>query len=350
MMNVHIVSAAKGQEAYDAVGNRLTSVNPAAYSYNASNELTATSAATYTYDSDGNTLSKTSSTGTTNYTWDFENRLASVALPGQGGTVNFKYDPFGKRIYKSSSAGTYVYDYDSDNVVQELNGGGSVTAQYTQGLGIDQPLALYSGTSASYYHAGGLGSVTTLTNTAGATAASYVYDSFGNLTASAGSTADPFQYTAREFDSETGVYYYRARYYNPTTGRFLSEEAFGFGPGVNLYVYAKNNPVIYTDPEGLDAKKPGCCKDRVAPFAITYHGGLLGGDLCKGQPDHPVLQYAWECSGENECCKGLADDASKYCYKPAKGIFFESSKERPWNYGNCCGRERNAIPPPKNYE
>jgi YD repeat-containing protein len=63
----------------------------------------------YAYDANGNTTSKTDSTGTTNYSWDFENRLASVALPGSGGTVSFKYDPFGRRIYKSSSSGTSVY-------------------------------------------------------------------------------------------------------------------------------------------------------------------------------------------------------------------------------------------------
>jgi len=92
-------SVAEGYS-YDAVGNRLTSVSPASYSYNASNELTSTLAATYAYDNNGNTASKTDSTGTTSYVWDFENRLTSVTLPGTGGTVTFKYDPFGNRIEK----------------------------------------------------------------------------------------------------------------------------------------------------------------------------------------------------------------------------------------------------------
>ena len=89
---------------YDAVGNRLTSVSPASYTYNSSNQLTSSSAATYTYDANGNTLTKTDSTGTTYYTWDYENRLTSVTLPGTGGTVNFKYDPFGRRIEKITPA------------------------------------------------------------------------------------------------------------------------------------------------------------------------------------------------------------------------------------------------------
>ena len=83
---------------FDAVGNRLTSLDPASYTYNSSNQLTATSSATYAYDNNGNTTSKTDTNGTTYYTWDYENRLASVTLPGQDGTVYFNYDPMGRRI------------------------------------------------------------------------------------------------------------------------------------------------------------------------------------------------------------------------------------------------------------
>src|SRR5437667_8478078 len=103
---------------YDAVGNRLSSLNVPSYTYNASNELTAQTGVTDAYDNNGNTTSKTDSTGTTTYSWDFENRLTSVTLPGSGGTVSFKYDPFGRRIYKSSSAGTSLYAYDEDNLTE----------------------------------------------------------------------------------------------------------------------------------------------------------------------------------------------------------------------------------------
>src|SRR6202049_5163243 len=75
----------------------------------------------YIYDSNGNTSSKADSTGTTQYFWDFENRLTSVTLPGTGGTVSFKYDSFGRRIFKSSSVGTSVYAYDGDNLIEETN-------------------------------------------------------------------------------------------------------------------------------------------------------------------------------------------------------------------------------------
>jgi len=204
-------------------------------------------------DANGNTQTMVNSSGTTTYSWDYENRLTSVVLPGSGGTVSFKYDPFGRRIYKSSSSGTSVYTYDGDNLIEETNSSGGVVARYSQGLNIDEPLAeLRSGTT-SYYQADGLGSVTTLSNSAGAIAANYTYDSFGNLVASSGSIVNNFRYTGREWDSETSLYYYRARYYDPLAGRFLSEDPIGFFGGMSFYVYTLNNPVKFTDKFGLAA-------------------------------------------------------------------------------------------------
>ena len=166
-------------------------------------------------------------------------------------SVTFKYDPFGRRIYKSSSSGTSVYAYDGDNVIEETNAVGAVVARYEQGLNIDEPLAMLRAGATSYYHADGLGSVTSLSNTAGALAQTYTFDSFGKQTASTGSLVNPFQYTGRESDPETGLYYYRARYYDPAVGRFVSEDPIGFSGGSNFYRYARNNPVRRKDPSGL---------------------------------------------------------------------------------------------------
>ncbi len=227
---------------YDPVGNRLSSLGVASYTTNNSNELTATPTATYTYDNNGNTLTKTDSTGTTTYAWDFENRLTSVTLPGSGGTVSFKYDPFGRRIYKSSCAGTSIYAYDDDNVIEETNSTGAVVARYEQTENVDEPLAQLRSGSSTYYEADGLGSVTSLTSSSAAVAAAYTYDSFGKLTNSSGSLQNPYRYTGREFDSETGLYYYRARYYDSASGRFLSEDPIGFNGGANFYRYVRTTP------------------------------------------------------------------------------------------------------------
>jgi RHS repeat-associated protein len=205
------------------------------------------------------------SSGTTTYTWDFENRLVSVSLPGSGGTVYFKYDPFGRRIYKSSSSGTSIYAYDGDNLIEEVNSSGVAVARYSQGLNIDEPLAMLRGGATSYYQADGLGSVTSLSNTAGSLAQTYTRDSFGNQTASSGSLTNPFQYTGREFDSETSLYYYRARYYDAQDGRFLSEDPMGPNEGPNLYTYVSDNPLTNADPSGR-FKIDKSCKGRCQSF------------------------------------------------------------------------------------
>ena len=262
------------------------------YTTNASNELTATSNATYTYDSNGNTLTKTVGSNTTTYAWDYENRLTSITLPANGGTVTFKYDPAGKRIYKSSSAGTSIYAYDDDNLIEETNASGVVVARYSQELNVDEPMAMLRSGATSYYDADGLGSVTSLTNSSGTAAEIYTYDSFGNLTASSGSITNPFQFTGRESDPETGLYYYRARYNDPKIGRFITEDPLQFGSGdSNFYNYVAQNPVNYTDPSGR----------------TRFHGNWCGPDWTGGlveeyRPDHSKL-YKDPVDAEDEVCR-----------------------------------------------
>jgi len=235
---------------YDPAGNRLSSLGLNSWNVNPSNQLLSTPAATFTYDNNGNMLSKASSSGTSNYSWDLENRLSAVNLPANGGTVSFAYDPFGRRIQKTTASGSTIYLYDGANVVAEYNSAGAVVASYAQGAGIDEPLAMRRGGYTAYYHADGLGSVTSLSGSTGQPVATYVYDSFGNTTPTEG-IFNPYRYTAREQDSETGLYYYRARYYDPTIGRFLSEDPIGFGGGINRYSYVENSPTGSLDPLGL---------------------------------------------------------------------------------------------------
>jgi uncharacterized protein (TIGR03437 family) len=238
---------------YDAVGNRLSSVGVPTYNYNTSNELTSNSNGSYTYDNNGNTL--TDASGRI-FTWDFENRLIQAVVPGSnGGTTTFKYDPFGRRIQKSGPLGTTIYLYDgidiSSNVIEEVDNAGNVLARYTHSPVIDQPLAAFHSGTNSYYQQDGLGSVTSLSNGNASLANTYAYDSYGKLTASSGTLVNPVQYTGREFDSETGIYEYRARYYDPSAGRFLSEDPIGFDGGTDFYAYAASNPANFIDPSGL---------------------------------------------------------------------------------------------------
>src|SRR5262249_44143060 len=138
------------------------------------------------------------------------------------------------------------------NLIQETTANGSLTARYMFGAGIDEPLAVYRGAASEFYEADGLGSVTSLSTVAGVLSDSFAYDSFGNLLSSAGSFTQPFRYTDREWDVETGLYYYRARYYDSAFGRFLSQDPLSFeGSGVSFYGYVNNNPTNWSDPLGL---------------------------------------------------------------------------------------------------
>jgi len=254
---------------YDPVGNRLSSLGVSPYNVNSSNELTSMPGTTYTYDNNGNTQTKVVGSNTTSFAWDFENRLTSVTLPGSGGTVSFAYDPFGRRIKKVTSTTTSIFAYDGDNLIEETNSSGAVVARYADTQNIDEPLAMLRSGATSYYHADGLGSISSLSNAAGALAQTYAYDSFGKQTASSGSLVNPFQYTARESDTETGLYYYRARYYDSSLGRFLLEDPLDFAGGKNFYRYVRNNPVKRKDPLGL--------------YQVTIGGGLgLGAQLTFG--------------------------------------------------------------------
>ena len=234
---------------YDAVGNRLSSSGVPNYSYNSSNELTSNSTGSYTYDANGNTLSDPQGRS---FTWDFENRLTQAIVPGSnGGTTTFKYDPFGRRIQKSGPLGTTNYLYEGVNPLEEVDAGGNQSARYTQEPRVDSALAL-SGGSTAYYETDGQNSITTLSDPSGALLATYTFDSFGSLTASTGSSNNSLRYSGRQFDLDTGLYYYRARYYQPSAGRFVSEDPLGFsGDDVDFYSYVGNAPIDFVDPFGL---------------------------------------------------------------------------------------------------
>lgn len=266
---------------YDKVGNRLSSLTVPAYAYNNSNELTSTSTATYTYDNNGNTLTKTEGSNVTTYAWDFENRLVSVALPGSGGTVSFKYDPFGRRIQKASTAGTTNYAYDGAGPTEEVDAAGSAVARYSVGPEIDEPLGMLRSGATSYYEGDGLGSVTSSTDGSGSLVASYIYDSFGKPVSSTGALVNPFRYTGRELDVETGLYYYRARYYDPNIGRFVSEDATSFDGGIDFYAYVQNNPANFTDPFGLYTQG-----DKVPPLNPRLDRFMKCMDKCTGKEQH----------------------------------------------------------------
>ena len=241
--------------AYDSVGNRTTGGSVV----NAGNQLTADTNFAYQYDDNGNLIRKTLlATGNfTVYTYDAENRLTKVEDFAAGAstpatTWTYRYDGLGRRIEKVANGQTKRYVYDGEDILLEYDGANVLQARYTHGPGIDEPIAVTKGGSTFFYHQDGLGTVTDLTDSAGATAKSYAYDAYGTILESPGALDQPYTYTGREFDSESGLYYYRKRTYDPLIGRFISRDPVGFwGGDTNFYAYSYNAPLDWVDPYGL---------------------------------------------------------------------------------------------------
>lgn len=199
-------------------------------------------------DPNGNLTSKTEGTDSWVYTWNAENQLTKVEKNGVE-IARLSYDPLGRRVEKVAGGVTTSYTYEGGNTLRELRG--SINLKYVHGMAADEPLAVEDGTVLSYLHADGLGSVVRTTSAAGAVTLTRQYHAWGNLQAGAGEPG--YAFTGREWDPETELYYYRARYYDADAGRFASEDPIGLRGGINYYAYVHNRPADETDPTGLES-------------------------------------------------------------------------------------------------
>ena len=195
--------------------------------------------------------------GINSYSWDARNQLSSLT---KGRTTNsFQYDAYGRRTQKTVSGTSTGFLYDGANPVQEL-AGTTPMANMLTGLGVDQYLTRTDSAGTRDLLPDALGSTVALTDTTGTIQTSYTYEPFGNTTASGLASTNSYQFTGRENDG-TGLDYYRARYYNPTFQRFVSEDQMGFAAGdPNLYGYAGSAPTDVRDPSGnfIQAVAAGC--------------------------------------------------------------------------------------------
>ncbi|HKX19001.1 MAG TPA: RHS repeat-associated core domain-containing protein [bacterium] len=128
--------------------------------------------------------------------------------------------------------------YDGDNIALEYDGSNTLIAAYVSAIGEDSQMEMVRGGQTYYYQRDGQNSVVAVTDSSGVVVQAYRYDAFG-LQSAAGSITNPFTYTGREYDPKSGLYFLRARYYDPRAGRFISEDPVGVP---NRYPYADNDP------------------------------------------------------------------------------------------------------------
>jgi RHS repeat-associated protein len=251
------------------------------YTANTLNQYTAVGATSPTHDANGNLADD----DTYQYLYDYRNQLVRVK-EGSTTVVSYKYDALGRRVTKVLSSTDWErYFYSGLETIATYNYYNTHKQDFVYGQGIDEIVMLEqadvldhdddqdtSELTRHFYHRNALGSVLEITDALEATVCSYRYDPYGALTITVGGTpqgSDPlaqhWTFTGRFFDEETGFYYYRARMYDPATGRFLQRDPLGFSSGPTLHAYVECSPQVWVDPMGHELLVPGGMKYEPDP-------------------------------------------------------------------------------------
>jgi len=267
---------------YDLAGNRTNAVvngAPISYVTGVGNRLIAWGAEGYSgYDAAGNVTSLIyDAANRVDLMWNGQYKVSEIRTNGIL-AERFGYDAWGRRSWIADEQATNFMIYSGADLLCEVNETGGVLRTYTYGPGIDNILAMTvhdAGTTHTYYYLKDhLGSVHALANEAGQIVEQYAYDAWGNVLSikdgsgnsiTESTVGNRILWQGREYSWKTGLYYFRARWYDPVTGRWLSKDPIGLSGGVNLYAYCHNDPINYNDPLGLDENQNGDDKDIGVP-------------------------------------------------------------------------------------
>lgn len=226
------------------------------YAYNPNNQLTQFNGFNLSYDAVGNMTTKTGPSSGQSLSYDLEDNVTSVT-PTSGSVIKYAYDGLGNRLSKTvgSAATRYVNDFSGalSNVLVETNSLNTIQKYYVYGLDLISQGGSTS-TSQQYFIKDGLGNVRFTTDSSGNRIKSFSYDPFGNIRSQSTGNDTNYRFSGEQSEQETGLYFLRARYYDPQTGRFISRDPIKGtmmdSRTQNPYIYTANNPINYSDPSG----------------------------------------------------------------------------------------------------
>jgi RHS repeat-associated protein len=357
----------------DALGNRTTmTVNGVTTNYTANNmnaytAITGGTNMTPQYDNNGNMTSD----GTHTYQYNYNNRLISV---DNGATATYVYDALNRRVQKvvvepgRTIETTTNYYYCGDQAIEERDANNAVLATYIFGISVDDVLQMQRSGNTYYYHKNHLGSVVALTDGSGNLVERYEYDPYGlpsffdtnDNALSQSAIGNSILFTGRDYDAETGLYYYRARTMHPSLGRFMQHDPLKYINSMNLFSYCIGNPLKYTDSYG-NSVDDDVCSQPIDPCSQSGNEPILilqrnrqtnnetGGELTLkiGQSEYP-MGYTLEPKGKATILPNQNRRIPTGTYK----LTPYSSKKYPRVYqisGGSVGKDRLILMHNGNY-
>jgi RHS repeat-associated protein len=321
------------------------------------------------FDANGNVTAIASLQGLTTLTWDSRDRLVALQTPDTLATLSYV---FGRRMAKTVNGRTTEYVYDGFDVAQEIEGDQLVT--HLRSLTVDELLGLTTNDATFYVTKDAIGSTVSVTSNGGNVIADYTYDPFGSGTTTNPTLPNAAQFTGRENDRVAGLYYYRARYYQPSAHRFVSEDPIGSpaftrctagyrklrslraptgssrGDLANLYAYVQNRPTVLSDPSGL-----GQCEDELGDclhragaaffecrkqvFQISVAAVAACVPICVIAAPGPLFVGCFAL------CEGAAASAAGAGLAACGAIAWTQRGICSWQYGGCKEQQGEQIGP-----